>query len=156
MGNQLDSVIRFMGEKAFEEGVRCSFEPGYRQAKRERQRTEIMASRETPKPTEDAAYETCSWVIESRAERQAWTKFLPDTTDLPSTHEHFVRHFTEERNGCEVMLIEVGVRRKQAAHLPLHPPTTEADGLNAMDDATLETEAARVGVKDYPKSASRA
>jgi hypothetical protein len=107
--------------------------------------------RDPDRPTEDGKYSIRTFIAESAKEMQEAAKALPETADLPTTHEHYVRHFRRERNGVELSCIEVGVRPKAGA-----APAQEPDGLNQFDDAQLEVEAAKAGVKDYPKGQSKA
>lgn len=105
--------------------------------------------------TEPAAasgkYKSKKFIIEGAKEMQDWAGFLPATDDLPTTHEHFVTHSIEDRNGHPLTIVEVGVREKKIA-----TSRPEPDELNAMDDKELETESVRRGVIDYPKGASKA
>lgn len=91
------------------------------------------------KPTTDGKYKTRTYILESQKEGQEVQGFAPSTDDLPETHEHYVRHFTEIVNDRELMMVEIGVRPKTVQ------PAKASDGLNDLDDAGLETSAARAG-----------
>lgn len=98
-------------------------------------------------------------IMESAKEMQQFAKALPATVDLPTTHEHYIEHRVETRGERPVTVIEVGVRPKTTVHpLATSSAPAEPDSLNAMDDATLEVEAAAAGVDmaAYARLKSRA
>lgn len=103
-------------------------------------------------PSSDGKFASRRWIIESSKELSTTAKIFPDSADLPTTHEFFVKHEIITRNGQNLTTIEVGVRPKAtAATAPI-----ESDKLNEMSDAALEEEAAKAGVTNYPKNAARA
>ncbi len=112
-------------------------------------------------PSPDGLYNDRIWIIESAKEMQECSKFLPPTDELPTTHEHRIEHFAFELNGQMLNAIRVGVRPKIVAR-KVNPDAvdeeavhTEPDSLNSMDDAQLEEEAAKAGVKNYPKNSPK-
>lgn len=106
-----------------------------------------------PSTPVDGGYETAPFIMESAKELQQFAKFLPDTAELPTTHEHFVETRTDARG---LTIKYVGVREKAVRLDALaNAPLPEADGLNAMSDADLETVAAKVGVTNYPRKAGK-
>jgi hypothetical protein len=93
------------------------------------------------------------FILESDKEGAEAMKWAPPTPDLPTTHEHYVTHDTEVRQGQTLKLLRIGVRRK-VLNAPVVP--AEPDNLNDLSDALLEDAAAVAQVKNYPKSASKA
>lgn len=111
--------------------------------------------RDADTPTDDG-YTQRTLIMESAKEMQECCKFLCPDADLPATHERYVRTRNEQRGGQNLLMMDVGVRRKVEPTAAAPAKQTTTDHLDDMDDATLEVEAARVGVKHYPKQASRA
>ncbi len=96
--------------------------------------------RDKDRPGDDG-YTVRTLIMESAKEGQEWTKCLPSTEDLPTTHEHFIAHkqLADGRN-----VIEIGVRRKPQT--AADKPIAEPDKLNSLSEPALETEAARKGL----------
>ena len=112
-------------------------------------------------------YATRKHIIEGDKELQETLLYLPDTRNLPTTHEIFVEHAKEERNKQILRTVTIGVRRKASAPVqapqtaeasilpvedaapatpPAPAPTSEPDNLNDLDDAALELEAAKASI----------
>lgn len=110
--------------------------------------------REHPVKADGGCY--CDHIVESAKELQDDSQWDPDTVDLATTDERYTETRTEVRNGREITIRRKGVRPKMASAQASKPAQEESDGLNKMNDADLETGAAKVGVVNYPKNATRA
>ncbi len=102
--------------------------------------------------TADGLYAVKKFIIESSKDLQNVNQYLPPTDELPVTHEHYVRHYVEDRNGKPLKIVEVSVRPKASA------PTVASDGLDRLDEPNLEDAAAKAGVEmtEYKKLKSKA
>lgn len=111
------------------------------------------------KPVRDGSHRYCDHIMESALELSEDAQWDPDSADLQSDEERYTETRTEVRNGRELTIRRKGVRPKTNPPLPTAAPQGDAPqpiDLNAMSDADLETLAARVGVQNYPKQASKA
>lgn len=90
-------------------------------------------------PTPDNKFKIRRYILESQVEGQDALAYAPPTDDLPETHEHYIRHYTDNRNGRDLMMLEIGVREKAVK------PKQTGDGLNDLDDDALEVAAAMAG-----------
>lgn len=100
-----------------------------------------MARREQDRVTEDKKFSVRTWIIESAKEMQEWQKFAPESSMLPSTHEHFVTYRKEQVGAQALTMIDMGVRLR--ADAPAGNPARA--GLESLDDSNFEFEAVRRG-----------
>lgn len=115
--------------------------------------------RDPDRKSDDGLYSIRRLIPESASEYQELAKVFPDSREIPTTHELFVEHGNEMRKGVPMNFIDVGVRLKPAP--PASPnageitapiaPHLEDDGLNKMNHAQLEVEAAKVNFVIDPK-----
>ncbi len=94
--------------------------------------------------TKGEAWGVQTFIEESANDIQQSSKYLPNTDDLPTTHEHYVRREQEVRNGQTLSILKVGVRLKAEKKPKV---STEPDELNTLDLPTLEVEAAKLGLE---------
>jgi hypothetical protein len=125
-----------------------------------------MIYTEPTRPTADGKFKAKAFIVEGAEEMQDWVGFLPQTEDLPTTHEHYVVHRKETRNDRVLTIIEVEVREKakpaNSAIVIGDPPATatsgsiaaslpvESDNLNALGSDQLEVAAAVAGAPFDP------